>query len=161
MVLISVVYYSEWREQRGKGGARWCSGVAVEKRGYEGDRGAEGDQENGREDRRRRRGRRWLAGGGCLPPLNPLVLALNMIQMLSSLLFRSPVSHPTAAAVAAAAHEPRATILTPRIPQPPPLRLRPSLPYHRHPHPCLTLSLSHSIFLSRAPLLPPPTSSLV
>ena len=86
----------------------------------------EGDEEEG--------GR---AGGGCLPPLNPLVLALNMIQMLSSLLFRSPVSHPTATAAAvvaaAAAHEPRATILTP----PPP----PSL--------SLSLSLSWRCFLRR------------
>jgi len=105
----------------------------------------EGDEEEG--------GR---AGGGCLPPLNPLVLALNMIQMLSSLLFRSPVSHPTATAAAvvaaAAAHEPRATILTP---PPPPHRSRPSLP--PPPPPPLSLSLSFSLVA----LLPPPTSSLV
>lgn len=29
---------------------RWRSGVAAEERGYEGDRGTEGDQESGRED---------------------------------------------------------------------------------------------------------------
>lgn len=80
-----------------------------------------------REDRRRRRGRRRLSGGGCLPPLNPLVLALNMIQMLSSLLFRSPGSHPTATA-----HEPRAS--------------------HPDPSFSLTVSLpvsSHSLFVLR------------
>lgn len=134
VVLISVVYYSEWRERGGEGGQGgrgkgvrggvlgWRRRSAVMRE----TEGTGGDQESGREDRRRRRGRRrWPAGGGCLPPLNPLVLALNMIQMLSSLLFRSPVSHPTAAAAsaaaaatAAAAHEPRATILTPPPPSP-------------------------------------------
>lgn len=47
VVLISVVYYSEWRERggrgrargEGKGGARWRSRVAAKERGYEGDRG--------------------------------------------------------------------------------------------------------------------------
>lgn len=79
VVLISVVYYSGVaRERERAGGGREGGGAAV-MRTTEGARG--------REDRRRRRGRRWSAGGGCLPPLNPLVLALNMIQMLSSLLF--------------------------------------------------------------------------
>lgn len=123
-----------------KGSARWCSGVVAEERSYEGDRGAKGDQESGREDRRRRRGRRWPAGGGCLPPLNPLVLALNMIQMLSSLLFRSPVSHPTAA-VAAAAHEPRATILTPFLRGPSTLS-SPTSSFASVPPALLSLSLS-------------------
>lgn len=42
---------------------------------------AEGDEERG-------------GGRVCLPPLNLLVLALNMIQMLSSLLFRIPLLLP-------------------------------------------------------------------
>jgi len=129
VVLISVVYYSEWRtdgcevgggERRGGvRGCRWRSAVAraggKEGRETETDGGrererercgereaAEGDQKSGREEAKETTTaamttttRKEAAGcGGRLPPLNPLVLALNMIQMLSSLPSRLPGARP-------------------------------------------------------------------
>lgn len=77
-----------WRRERSGGGAGGGGGGGVDG----GTSRADGEKENAETEKLRKR--KEKGGGGCLPPLNLLVLALNMIQMLSSLLFCSPTRTP-------------------------------------------------------------------